>query len=120
MNKCLLCSESGDYRSDLRGHDVYCPNHYSLLKEAEKQNEDFIQSAKKSLLEKKVNRITLTQKNLTRHETSQLIKNGVIEVKPCKKCGRKSVQVLHNDFLDPMDVDFYCKHHHNRWQFKTK
>jgi hypothetical protein len=40
------------------------------------------------------------------------IKKGLVEKKPCEKCGDPKSEAHHDDYLKPLDVTWLCKEHH--------
>jgi len=44
-------------------------------------------------------------------ETSQMIKDGDIEKKPCNVCREKEVMAYHLDRINPFNIVFLCKEH---------
>ena len=47
-----------------------------------------------------------------RQQTHSLIRKGVIIKETCSACGEKKVQCHHNDYDNPMDVEWLCIKHH--------
>lgn len=44
---------------------------------------------------------------------SRAVKKGMLVKTPCEKCGsKKDVRAAHNDYSNPLDINWLCKKHH--------
>ena len=65
------------------------------------------------------NKFLVKVKNLCRYETNKLIKLGLIKVQICEVCELKA-QVHHQDYLNPFDIKWFCRFHHDEYHRLTK
>jgi hypothetical protein len=58
------------------------------------------------------------EKNDAWYAVEKAVKSGAIVKKPCEKCKTKSnVRAVHNDYKNPLDINWLClKHHRERYR----
>lgn len=113
--KCDLCEESGEERKLSNTSMLLCQHHYDLMKKAEDTSDRFLR-----LISRKFRVADNAQRKKARYITGKFIKAGLIQKKPCEKCGNPNVQVHHLDYFNPSLVQFLCEKHHRDYHKQHK
>lgn len=57
-------------------------------------------------------RVIKNTKSDARHELKLAIRRGIIKRGPCVECGTPKADAHHNDYLQPLEVVWLCRLHH--------
>lgn len=119
MKKCFICDREGKERDDLQLRQVVCDYHFRIFKEAEGKTKIVLEGMRITSQARKRMHVSYFERNRTRMKTRKLIEGGLIVKTPCEVCGEKNTQVHHYDYLDPINVSFFCVKHHREWHKKN-
>lgn len=110
----LIC-ECGKEKESTRKH--YCNDCLSERKKlsnklASRGRRKF-QSANKFTLElKNLSPLQLELRKNARNLLNRMLRQGLIERKPCEICNNEKVEAHHDDYSKPLEVRWLCKKHH--------
>lgn len=52
------------------------------------------------------------EKRLARSKSTNALKRGIIQKKPCEICGNENAEMHHADYTKPLQITWLCYEHH--------
>ena len=91
-----------------------CHNkHQRAARERKKQDPEFAPKERKKVNDRIKNDPVFKHKIKMRWVTNICIKQGVLIRQPCEVCGNEKVDAHHDDYMQPLNVRWLCRKHHN-------
>jgi len=117
--KCQKCGVQSEGRADrvASGRTKYCSRACSGAVSSRNQAGSANPNWKGGISEdyyhyKKIQKLRYPERLKARSAVHYALKAGNLERQPCEICGKTEVEAHHEDYSEPLQVRWLCRHHH--------